>query len=173
MFKPDSNILIAAHKGSGADEIMQRIRYAYESCPDFIRCGVTTYAASKMIFDNNSVIEAQTTTENTGRGKSITLLYCLDGGTKITVKDKVTDEIKDITLQGLYTELEGVELISIERSGMYRLFLSNNIALDVPVGYSIYIDDEKKTPDEIIHGDKMNYGDGYVEILDIQYIEND
>ena len=172
MFKPDSNILIAAHKGSGADEIMQRIRYAYESCPDYIRCGVTTYAASKMIFDNNSVIEAQTTTENTGRGKSITLLYCLDGNTKVTVKDKNTGEVKEISLQGLYTELVDCELLSIEQTGFYRLLLSNGIALDVPIGYSIYIEDEKHTPDEIIHGDRMNYGEGYVDILDIQYIED-
>ena len=31
MFKPDSTILIAAHKYSGAQEIMQRIRYMYET----------------------------------------------------------------------------------------------------------------------------------------------
>ena len=43
MFVPDSTILIAAHKYTGAQEIMQRIRYAYEACPDHIRCGVTSY----------------------------------------------------------------------------------------------------------------------------------
>ena len=36
MFVPDSIILIAAHKYAGAQEIMQRIRYAYELCPDHI-----------------------------------------------------------------------------------------------------------------------------------------
>ena len=43
MYVPDSTILIAAHKYSGAQEIMQRIRYAYELCPDHIRAGVTSY----------------------------------------------------------------------------------------------------------------------------------
>ena len=43
MFNPDQTILIAAHKYSGAQEIMHRIRYAYEMCPDFIRAGVTNY----------------------------------------------------------------------------------------------------------------------------------
>jgi hypothetical protein len=43
MFVPDSTILIAAHKYTGAQEIMQRIRYAYENCPDYIKAGVTTY----------------------------------------------------------------------------------------------------------------------------------
>ena len=76
MFKPDQTILIAAHKYTGAQEIMQRIRYAYELCPDHIRCGVTSYNKQSIEFDNGSRIVAQTTTENTGRGMSISLLYC-------------------------------------------------------------------------------------------------
>ena len=43
MFNPDQTILIAAHKYSGAQEIMQRIRYAYELCADHIRAGVVNY----------------------------------------------------------------------------------------------------------------------------------
>ena len=76
MFIPDSTILIAAHKYLGAQEIMQRIRYAYENCPDFIRAGVTSYNKGSIDFENGSRIVAQTTTENTGRGMSISLLYC-------------------------------------------------------------------------------------------------
>lgn len=75
MFIPDSTILIAAHKYSGAQEIMQRIRYAYESCPDHIRAGVVSYNKGSIEFDNGSRIVAQATTENTGRGMSISLLY--------------------------------------------------------------------------------------------------
>lgn len=76
MFVPDSVILIAAHKYAGAQEIMQRIRYAYELCPDHIRAGVTSYNKGSIDFDNGSRIIAQATTDNTGRGMSITLLYC-------------------------------------------------------------------------------------------------
>jgi len=76
MFVPDSTILVAAHKFTGAQEIMQRIRYAYESCPDHIRAGVTSYNKGSIEFDNGSRIVAQTTTETTGRGMSISLLYC-------------------------------------------------------------------------------------------------
>jgi hypothetical protein len=75
MFVPDSTILIAAHKYTGAQEIMSRIRYAYELCPDIIRCGVTSYNKQSIEFDNGSRIVAQTTTENTGRGMSLSLLY--------------------------------------------------------------------------------------------------
>jgi hypothetical protein len=76
MFVPDSTVLVAAHKYSGSQEIMQRIRYGYESVPNFIRAGVTSYNKGSIDFDNGSRIVSATTTENTGRGMSISLLYC-------------------------------------------------------------------------------------------------
>ena len=75
MYVPDQTILIAAHKYSGAQEIMQRIRFAYELLPDHVRAGVTAYNKGSLEFDNGSRIIAQSTTENTGRGLSISLAY--------------------------------------------------------------------------------------------------
>jgi hypothetical protein len=76
MFHPDQTILVAAHKYTGAQEIMQRIRYGYELCPDYIRAGVVSYNKGSIEFDNGSRIVSQTTTGTTGRGMSISLLYC-------------------------------------------------------------------------------------------------
>jgi len=76
MFNPDQTILIAAHKYTGAQEIMSRIRFVYETCPDHIRAGVTSYNKGSIEFENGSRIVSQTTTGNTGRGMSISLLYC-------------------------------------------------------------------------------------------------
>ena len=76
MFNPDQTILIAAHKYTGAQEIMQRIRYGYEMCPDHIRAGVVNYNKGSIEFENGSRIVSATTTGNTGRGMSISLLYC-------------------------------------------------------------------------------------------------
>ena len=75
MFVPDSTILIAAHKYTGAQEIMQRIRFAYELCPNHIRAGAVSYNKGSVEFENGSRIVSQTTTETTGRGMSISLLY--------------------------------------------------------------------------------------------------
>ena len=75
MFKPDSTILVAAHKQAGASEIMQRVRFAYESTPDHIRAGVVNYNRFSIEFDNGSRIVSSSTTENTGRGMSLTLIY--------------------------------------------------------------------------------------------------
>lgn len=106
MFVPDSTILIAAHKYTGAKEIMTRIRYAYELCPDHIRPGVTSYNKESIEFDNGSRIIAQTTTETTGRGMSLSMLYCLDGDTtRIKVRNKKTLAEEEITLTDLYIRL--------------------------------------------------------------------
>jgi hypothetical protein len=76
MFHADQTVLVAAHKYTGSQEIMQRIRYGYELCPDYIRAGVVNYNKGSMEFENGSRIVSATTTGNTGRGMSISLLYC-------------------------------------------------------------------------------------------------
>lgn len=75
MFRPDTKILIAANKFAAAMEIMDRIRYSYEECPNFIRAGVVEYNKGTITFDNGSRIIARATTPDAGRGLSITLLY--------------------------------------------------------------------------------------------------
>ena len=50
--------------------------YAYENCPDFIRDAVVDYNKGSMTFANGSRIISATTTETTGRGLAISLLYC-------------------------------------------------------------------------------------------------
>ena len=76
MFTPESQVLIAAHKYTGAQDIMNRFRYGYETLPDFVRAGIYTYNRNTIEFDNGSRIQATTTTEDTGRGKSLSLIYC-------------------------------------------------------------------------------------------------
>jgi hypothetical protein len=75
MFHPDKTILIAAHQYSGAQEIMNRIRYAYEMCPNWLKPGAEVYNQGNIDFENKSRIVARATTEKTGRGMSLSLLY--------------------------------------------------------------------------------------------------
>lgn len=76
MFNSDITILIAAHKFKAASEIMSRVKFAYESMPNHVRCGVIEYNVQSIKFDNNSRIIATTTTPDSGIGMSISLLYC-------------------------------------------------------------------------------------------------
>jgi hypothetical protein len=102
MFTPDTTILITANKLVQALEIMDRIRFAYQNLPDYIRAGVVEYNKGTISFDNGSKIVSRATSADAGRGLSITLLYCLSGDTNVTVRDKDTGEIMTVSLEELY-----------------------------------------------------------------------
>jgi len=78
IFKSDQTILIASNKSQNAMEIIGKIQYAYEELPDWLKPGVdpSNYNKLSMTFDNKSRIIATTTSENSGRGLAISLLYC-------------------------------------------------------------------------------------------------
>ena len=75
MFNPDKTVLIAANKFKAASEIMQRVKFGYEETPDYIRAAIKVYNATSIEFDNGSRIISTTTTPDSGRGLSISLLY--------------------------------------------------------------------------------------------------
>ena len=75
MFNSEVTILIAANKFRAASEIMSRVKFAYEETPTHIKAGVEAYNAQSIVFDNKSRILAYTTTPDSGRGMSLSLLY--------------------------------------------------------------------------------------------------
>ena len=54
---------------------MQRVRYTYETLPEFLKAGATSYNKGSIDFDNGSRIISTTTTETTARGMSLSLIY--------------------------------------------------------------------------------------------------
>lgn len=74
-FNEDKTILIASKDNSHAIDIQDRIKYAYEELPDWLKPGVVWYNRHSMKFDNGSQIVSSATTEKTGRGYSISYLY--------------------------------------------------------------------------------------------------
>ncbi len=75
LHKEHSTVLIVANNNQQALEIMQRIRFAYEEIPDYIRAGIISYNKGSIEFDNGSRIISRATTPNSGRGLAISLLY--------------------------------------------------------------------------------------------------
>lgn len=75
IFKDDFRIGVAAHKASGAKEIIARFKYAYEFLPKWLKPGVKVYNVFDIEFDNGSSIISQATTENTFRGLSMSCIY--------------------------------------------------------------------------------------------------
>lgn len=74
IFFPNRTIGIAAHKGSGAKEFLARVRFAYENLPYWLKPGVLSYNVFDISFDNGSRIISSTTTENTFRGMSMSVI---------------------------------------------------------------------------------------------------
>ena len=77
MFNFDKTVLIASNKNSNAMEMILRIRFAYENLPMWIKPGVKDDGWNKheIGFDNNSRIVSTATSEDSGRGMSISLLF--------------------------------------------------------------------------------------------------
>lgn len=75
IFKKNQDILILSKDHDGAKEVMERIWYAYEELPWWIKPGVKRNQVHTKKFDNGSKIKALATTASAGRGKSISLLY--------------------------------------------------------------------------------------------------
>lgn len=77
MFHFEKTVLIASNKNSNAMEMIHRIRFMYEKLPHWIKPGLTEDGWNKhnVGFDTGSRIISQATTEDTGRGLSISLVF--------------------------------------------------------------------------------------------------
>jgi hypothetical protein len=75
MFVKDQTILVASKSNSHAMEIMDRIRFAYEELPHWLKAGCKYYNKHSIEFDNGSRIKSEATTAKTGRGLAISKLY--------------------------------------------------------------------------------------------------
>lgn len=91
IFNSDKLVLIVSNKNSNAMEIVERIRYAYEELPNWLKPGVTEDGWNKhnIGFDNNSRILSEATTIQSGRGLAISLLFCDEFA---HVKNNIQDE---------------------------------------------------------------------------------
>ena len=76
-FSQDMTILIASNKNDNAMEMISRVRFMYERLPHWLKPGISADGWNKhsVGFDNSSRIISQATTENTGRGLSISALF--------------------------------------------------------------------------------------------------
>jgi len=77
IFHFDKTVLIASNKNKNAMEMIQRIRFAYENLPFWIKPGIVDDGWNKhsVGFDNGTRIMSEATSETSGRGLSISLLY--------------------------------------------------------------------------------------------------
>lgn len=77
MFKFEQTVLILSNKNDNAMEMIHRVRFMYERLPHWLKPGLTADGWNKhsVAFDNGSRIISQATSENAGRGLSVSLLF--------------------------------------------------------------------------------------------------
>lgn len=77
IFNKNKTVLIASNKNANAMEMIHRIRFAYEELPLWLKPGVTEDGWNKhsVAFENGTRIISTATSEDSGRGLAISLLY--------------------------------------------------------------------------------------------------
>lgn len=98
MFHFEKTILIASNKNDNAMEMVYRIKFMYERVPHWLKPGLTEdgYNKHAIGFDNGSRIISTATSENSGRGLSIS---CIAGESLITVRNKLSGDILTIPIE--------------------------------------------------------------------------
>lgn len=80
IFNMDKSVMIGTPKLAWSRDILNKIRYAYEELPLWLRPNLVygEWTKSRMGFDNGSIIRTDYISTNMGRGMAISLL-CIDG----------------------------------------------------------------------------------------------
>ena len=73
-FNKHQRIVIAANREDTAIEIFGRIKLAYEMIPNWLKPGIEKWGETGMKLENGSYLSVETTSMNTGRGKSANLI---------------------------------------------------------------------------------------------------
>lgn len=101
LFNSNKLCAILANKADSAREILGRIQEAYENLPFWLKMGVEDWNKGSFTLENGSKIIAAATSSSAIRGKS-----CIVGESFVTVRNKLTGEIKQVSVGVLSKELK-------------------------------------------------------------------
>lgn len=102
LFNEDKVVAILANKLNLAQEQLQQLRDSYINLPMWMQPGVKQWNKRGVQFSHGTRIICAATSPDGIRGMSIN---CVSGDSNITVRDIETGEIKTITIEQLYMEL--------------------------------------------------------------------
>lgn len=75
IFNMNYSILVAAHKGDKARDVLTSIKNMYENLPDFLQHGVIEYNKGNILLENGSKIRATATSGSAARGDTVNFCY--------------------------------------------------------------------------------------------------
>lgn len=104
-FCPDSVIGICANKESMAKENLDRLSMMYRDLPIWLKPSVNSFNKKSLSNDIGSKCYISATTPSAFRGLGLSIIWndeCISRDTKVTIKDNLTNEIKEVTIEELY-----------------------------------------------------------------------
>jgi phage terminase large subunit-like protein len=110
MFQKDKNVLVIATKQETAKNMVTKVRFAYNNLPDWMRkiAKSTSNNQLSLSLSNGSQIKATAATGDAGRSEAVSLLVvdeCVTGDTNVTIKNKITGKVENITINNLKKRL--------------------------------------------------------------------
>ena len=87
LFNSHYTIAILANKDTAAREVMDRVQFIYSLLPSWMQIGVVTWNKGDIELEGERKIFTAATAASSIRGKSVNLLYCVPGETKVTFSD--------------------------------------------------------------------------------------
>lgn len=108
LFYRAKDILVLATKLSTAQEFTRKVKVMLDSVPRNLLLTGYSYTKTAITFENGSIITAVPTSQDVGRSNSLSLLIvdeCVHHNEKITVRNKTTGEILNISIGEFYDML--------------------------------------------------------------------
>jgi len=94
LFNEAKTVAILANKAATAREILGRLKLAYELLPHWLQQGVVTWNKGEIEIENGSKVVAAASSSSAIRG-------CVSGDSNVTVRNKLTGEIKTLNMEQL------------------------------------------------------------------------
>jgi phage terminase large subunit GpA-like protein len=112
MFQKDKNVLVIATKQDTAKNMVTKVRFAYDNLPDWMKkiAKSTSNNQLSLRLSNGSQIKAVSATGDAGRSEAVSLLVmdeCVAGETEVTIKNKITGQVENVTMNDLKKRLSG------------------------------------------------------------------
>ena len=128
---------ILANKGATSREILSRLKMAFEYLPLWIKPGVSEWNKGKISLDNGCTVFAESTASDSIRGQS-----CVTDDTNITIRNKETSLIENVTIYELKRKIE-LKMQHLVISGNNQLIFNNS-------EYEVLTDQDFQTFDGLI-----------------------
>jgi hypothetical protein len=108
LFNKDKTVAILANKEANAVDILRKIKQAYELLPKWLQQGVRSWNSKSIRLENGSYAFASSTSSSAIRGRSVSCLIideCIAGESMITVRNKKTGLIEQISIENFYEKI--------------------------------------------------------------------